>query len=222
MFQKMFQKIKQKIEEMQEKQKQLYQTLSDKFDDPVAKNTDWFPAKSGGIIFKTHNLHKISGSVYRFQLSTGGKLFIGIFAIIGLIVAIVGVSMIFSSNTGGFFPLVFGVIFSTAAYVMYKTIGQAVVFDRTMGLVWVGHKTPKLSGEQKSKQNLIYFNDIYAIQILFERVRANKSNYTSYEINLILKDATRFNVIDHGNYTQIILDAETLSEFLGKPIWDVS
>ena len=39
---------------------------------------------------------------------------------------------------------------------------------------------------------------------------------------MVLKDGTRFNVVDHGNHSQILIDAEDLSAFLGKPIWDVS
>lgn len=218
----MFEKIKQKIKELQEKQKLQYQNFGNKFDDPIAKKTDWYPAKSGGANFKTHNLTKFSTSVYKFQLSLGGKIFIGIFALVGLIVAIIGVGMLFSSNWTGFFLVPFGSIFAGAAYFMYRTMGQPIVFDRTMGFIWTGHKAPTFAGDQKSKQNLIYFTDIHAIQILSERIRSDKSNYTSYEINMVLKDTTRFNVIDHGNHAQILLDAETLSKFLGKPIWDVS
>ena len=45
---------------------------------------------------------------------------------------------------------------------------------------------------------------------------------THYEINLILHDSSRLNVVHHGNKKRIRRDAATLAEFLGKPLWDAS
>ncbi|RWX50781.1 hypothetical protein VU01_12641, partial [Candidatus Electrothrix marina] len=50
----------------------------------------------------------------------------------------------------------------------------------------------------------------------------NKSSYCSYEINLVLQDGSRINVVDHGKKNRIREDAHALAEFLGKPLWDAS
>jgi hypothetical protein len=41
----------------------------------------------------------------------------------------------------------------------------------------------------------------------------------SYELNLVLKDGRRINVVDHGGADKIRTDAATLADFLGVPVW---
>jgi hypothetical protein len=55
---------------------------------------------------------------------------------------------------------------------------------------------------------------------LTEYVSGNKNSYYSYELNLVLNDGSRINVVDHGNLKQLRSDTQTLSQFLGKPVWD--
>ncbi len=50
----------------------------------------------------------------------------------------------------------------------------------------------------------------------------NKSSYYSYELNLVLDDGSRINVVDHGNLDRLRGDAQTLSRFLDKPVWDAT
>ena len=40
------------------------------------------------------------------------------------------------------------------------------------------------------------------------------------EIGNALQDASRLNVIDHGNRKKLLEDAEQLASYLGVPIWD--
>ncbi len=58
--------------------------------------------------------------------------------------------------------------------------------------------------------------------MLRERIRSKNGSYYSYEINLVLHNASRVNVIDHGNHQAVIEDAETLAQALGVPLWDGS
>ncbi|WP_092447345.1 hypothetical protein [Winogradskyella sediminis] len=60
---------------------------------------------------------------------------------------------------------------------------------------------------------------IVAIQIIGEYVQSDDGSYKSFELNLVLDDASRRNVVDHGNLKSIIKDAEMLSAFLNIPIW---
>jgi len=39
---------------------------------------------------------------------------------------------------------------------------------------------------------------------------------------LVLNDASRINVIDHGNIKKLREDGQKLAEFLGKPLWDAA
>ena len=44
---------------------------------------------------------------------------------------------------------------------------------------------------------------------------------SSYELNLVLQDGERLNVVDHGSFDVLREDAAKLGEFLGVPVWDV-
>ncbi|MFT4803048.1 MAG: Fe2+ transport system protein B [Psychroserpens sp.] len=48
------------------------------------------------------------------------------------------------------------------------------------------------------------------------------SSFKSFELNLVLDDSNRLNVIDHVNLKGVTADAETLSAFLNVPIWHAS
>ena len=47
-----------------------------------------------------------------------------------------------------------------------------------------------------------------------------KSSYYSYELNLVLSDGTRLNIVDHGDLRRVRRDGATLARFLGVPLWD--
>ena len=69
------------------------------------------------------------------------------------------------------------------------------------------------------------FNEIYAVQLISENVYSeDKSGYrrvyrfTSYELNLVLKNQERINIVDHGDKEVILFDARTISNVIGIPI----
>ena len=78
----------------------------------------------------------------------------------------------------------------------------------------------KIHDSNKSaSKSQIPLNSIIAIQLNGEHVKNDKGSYKSFELNLVLKDGSRKNVVDHGNLKSIISDAEILSDFLDVPIW---
>ena len=66
--------------------------------------------------------------------------------------------------------------------------------------------------------NKILLSDIKGLQIIDEKCYTQNSRYVSYEINLVLSDGKRINVMDHANKESILDDAEILAEFLNIPI----
>ena len=60
---------------------------------------------------------------------------------------------------------------------------------------------------------------IVALQIIGEHIRDEDGSFNSFELNLVLTDNSRRNVIDHINLKAIIKDAKDLSNFLNVPIW---
>jgi hypothetical protein len=218
MFDKLMRKIKQSMENINKD----HIIDATRFNDQLALKTQWSPLKKGGANFKTHNLIKQSPMVLKFQLSLAGKLFIGVFMVLGLGLLVGGIYALFSkSGSEGILITTIGATFFAISVFMYRTMAVPVVFDRSLGVIWRGHKLPKLSGNQHNSQKLSYANDVHAIQILSERIHTDKNSYDSYELNLVMKDASRVNIIDHGNYQQLAKDAQDISVFLGKPVWDI-
>jgi len=73
------------------------------------------------------------------------------------------------------------------------------------------------------KKTLPYFaklEDIHALQLISEYCGGNDGSYYSYELNLVLENGKRINVVDHGNKNKLRKEANNLSAFLAKPVWD--
>ena len=197
-----------------------------RFSDPVADNTKWGPAKKGGSNFRTHKLIGLGGQRIEFKGTVGGIIFGVIFFLAG-VGAIVGFSVFMSTSDNMEFeipmliPYIFGTIFTLVGWFMYRSMTAPIVFDKTLGHFWKGRKGPREVFNIDSIKIHAELDQIHAIQVLSEYCHTDKSHYYSYELNLILKDSSRINVIDHGNLTKLREDANTVAEFLGVPIWDV-
>jgi hypothetical protein len=198
-----------------------------RFNDPLALQTTWTPAKSGGSNFHTHRLVEIDHHRLEFRATWGAKLFAAVFFVVGVGVLIMGTLFGFvDSNTGEeanpLFIYLFGLTFAGIGGWVYYYMSTPRVFDKWAGLYWKGHKKPAGIHDISSTNKNSRISDIHAIQLLSERVSSDKSSYHSYEINLVLKNGERINVVDHGKLSEVRNDAEKLSQFLGKPIWDAT
>ena len=199
-----------------------------RFDDPVAMTTSWSPAKRGGASFGTHKLVERTPGRMEFRATVGAKLFSMVFLLVGLGI-LIGFSfnliskgeIIFSFDT--IFPMLFGLIFAGVGVLMLFVFTKRVVFDKTIGRFYKGRKSPAEMVQQfdpASKNKAVELGRIHALQLIAEYCSGQKSSYYSYELNLVLEDGERVNVVDHGNLKKIQEDAKTLSNFLGKPVWD--
>lgn len=70
--------------------------------------------------------------------------------------------------------------------------------------------------------NVIPLSSIYAIQIIPERVSNKNYAFRSYEINLVLDNKKRVNLVDYSDIIAIEESSKKLSEYLGVPVWDIS
>jgi len=195
------------------------------FDDPLALQTDWMPLKGGGSNFRTHNLVSENYNRTAFKASLGAKAFSSVFILVGLGLPSFQIYSVFQNGSalfeGDFLPLLlFGSIFSVAGALLFYSYAKPVVFDKTNGFFWKGWKAPDITSVENPDKHSARLSSIHAIQIISEYVRGDKKSYYSYELNLILKNGSRLNVIDHGDIYKIRDDANVLSQFLGKPVWD--
>ncbi|MEX2435247.1 MAG: hypothetical protein WD735_01100 [Balneolaceae bacterium] len=198
-----------------------------RFNDPVAEKTEWTPLKGGGSNFYTHKISTDSTGIIKFKPTIGAIIFYLIFILVGIGIP-VGI-LIGSSQSGEsmaisetLFIILFGLVFFGAGSLLLYFSSKPIVFDKLMGMYWKSWKKPDPSliySAHKSK-DAIRLSDIRGLQLISEYIRSDKSSYHSYELNLVLMDGSRVNVVDHGNAVKLRNDAKILSEFLGKPVWD--
>ena len=168
-------------------------------DDPAALRTQWDPLVRGGASFTTHALHATpEGFEYRTNLHM--KLFAGLFLVMGLVGTTMGVVR------GEWFALV-GLPFVVVGVLLLRPRPRR--FDRVARAVTVGRKT-------------IPFADVVALQLITEQVQGDERAYDSHELNLVLTDGSRVNVVDHAGKEALRTDMARLRELLGCKAWDAT
>lgn len=93
------------------------------------------------------------------------------------------------------------------------------VIDPFIKRIYKGKPYSSASLDVVSLPDGIDFDSVYALQIVVERV-TGKHSFLSYELNLVMKDATRECLVDHSGYKKLREDADLLAGVLGVPLWD--
>ncbi len=195
------------------------------FDDPVALETEWIPAVSGGASFGTHRLIQASANRVEFNSTLAAKAFCLLFFLVGSGLLLFQLNRIAQAGFSGQEPLVpilVGVVFAVVGACLYRFGTTPRIFDRSLARFWRGRKEPTMMDVGPPTDSSTPLSSIHALQLLSEFVSGSKSSYTSYELNLVLNDGRRINVVDHGNLKRLRSDAKTLSQFLDKPVWDAT
>lgn len=193
--------------------------------DHVAIQTAWTPLKGGGSNFRTHKLIEVGFERVEFRASVGAKIFSLLFLFVGVgLNAAFAYSMYeagnFSFNSETVVPMIIGLIFAIVGGAMLYFGTTPIVFDRGKGYFWKGRKKPDEFQDNSNLKNFAMLEQIHALQIISEYCRGSKSSFYSYELNLVLKNGKRINVVDHGNFLKLREDAQKLSGFLNRPVWD--
>lgn len=179
---------------------------TDKFD-PVS----WEPAKAGGASFKTHKMVFPNDDSIKFVGTFGSYLFGAIFFVSGITALVLGF-MDFH-----LLPIIIGFMFTVVGLFLIDYYSIPVFFNKRVGLYWKGRQSifqRLFTGKEGFSVKL---EDIKAIQVIEEHISDEDGSYDSYEINLVLTNNKRLNVVDHGNKKSAMDDAAHLAEFLGVP-----
>ncbi len=198
-----------------------------RFNDPLAEQIQWTALKSGGSNFQSHKLVEVGPSRMEFHPTWKSKLFSLVFILAGIAFPLffITVGIDFADpdamKTVGFLS-VFGLVFAGSGVFFYRKNSVPVVFDKMTGRFWKGRQGPDENPELKNSDMAPYLKDVYAIQLLSQYVRSDKNSYYVYEINFVMGDTKRYNVMRHGGKRQIRQDAEKIARFLGKPLWDAA
>ncbi|MEW5738325.1 MAG: hypothetical protein AB1938_05330 [Myxococcota bacterium] len=168
--------------------------------DPQALATQWSPLRPGGANFTTHALHEVPGGL---EYRKNGKLLLfgAVFLVAGLAATAVGIIVLL-------WLLLLGLPFlAIGAYVLWPS---RVRFDAGSRSVTVAGRT-------------VPFGQIIALQLLTERVEGDESaDYDSHELNLVLSDGSRINVVDHAGKHVLRDDLQRLRALIGCKAWDAT
>lgn len=222
----MFEKIAEKLKEALKSRAPVDPAT---FDDPMATRIAWTPCKSGGTNFCTHKMVRVTPTRIEFKMSLGAKLFCLVFLTIGIAIPVIMAAAMLSEGNDNtwaiLFTLLFGAIFAAVGGGMFYVMSTPRVLDAKLGLFWKGRQDPSLQVNRNRLKMCIDLPEIYAIQVISEYCRGsgkNSSSYYSYELNFVLQDGSRVNVVDHGDGKRIRDEAHMLSDCLGIPVWDAS
>jgi hypothetical protein len=209
-------------------------------DDSVAASAAWTPLVTGGNGIRTHQLTLTSSQRAEMTLTGLMRWIPWILGGVGTVQGIFGIyfgrrmadgaGLAELLEKGNYIPLLIGV---TSVMGIVIAVGLAgyfywrsrcpVVFDRKLGWYWKGSKSPDTVSNPASLSTAARLDQIHALQIIDEYVVNQDKEvvpYHSYELNLVLADGDRRNVLDHSGLTTLRHDAEMLGEFLDVPIWD--
>lgn len=189
--------------------------------DPLAQQTNWKPLKEGGTNFKTHKLHQIDHNRLVYKPSVQAWLFAVSMIVTPVLVGafyfqdkpqIDEKAMLFLIGV----PILFMVV---GGYQFYKLTAK-IVFDKRKGIYFKGRKEPGYINALRAK-GAVDLSKVGAIQLISEYIKQQKGgSYYSHELNLVMDDGSRHNVIDHGSASAVHSDAQLLSQFLNVPVWD--
>ena len=191
-------------------------------DDPVALKTNWEPLKPGGASFKTQKLVEYEHTI-TIEKTLGAYVIALCFVVPGLLGLFVGAPYNFYMGkvSTGIFLTVWGAMFAAAGVFLFKS-DKKFTIDKLSGTYYRGKGFDYLNSHERIVQGNT--NDVYAIQILEEKIRSHSNNrrtqtYTSYEINFVFKDGERVNIMDHGKEEDIVRASKILGAFLRAPVW---
>jgi hypothetical protein len=194
-------------------------------DDPLACHIDWTEAVNAGSKFSEPKLVKVNNYRYEFRESIiqyiTDKLFlIVLFMLLTVLISWSLYSTEYDSIAG---MLYFLILFLFVLYLLTKGLfdhKNPTIFDKIQGIYWEGHTSSNKQSDIKKLQESIPLMKIRALQLIAQIDKNHESTSRSYELNLVLANGERINVVEHNNLSKLRKDALSLSEFLGKPLWN--
>jgi hypothetical protein len=186
-----------------------------RFGDPLATQIEWTPAKPGGEGFRSHRLKAVGRDRLEFRRSAYPMLMGSCALSIGLFAVSYG--GLHRGGPGWWKPMLFGLPFLAAGSVILLSHPKPV-FDREAGWFYRGKKPANAHAS-----GVVLLSHIHALQIVGKWCSTGEGgSFRSLELNLVLKDGTRHNVVDHSAMSTIRGDAACLGAFLRVPVWDAT
>jgi hypothetical protein len=193
--------------------------------DPVAMQTQWkMISRLHSGLLRDHNLVKINNFKMEFKATIGCRLLFLIpliFLIFFTIYFLVNLSSELSPHQFIVYMVVFllSLAFMIAIGCIFYLITMPVVFDMRIRAFWKGRKTAAIIGNIEGVKHFTKYDDIHALQLLSKYSYGKTSGY-NYELNVVLKNGNRINLVSYRGEEEIEEDCQVLSKFLDKPVWN--
>lgn len=189
-----------------------------KFNDPIALKTSWRPQSKGGVKMRNMRLRTVSENRVEFEMTPMALLGPTIF-MVATITFVAGI-LTLKTPIGSFaFNLlsILALICFTIAAAMIRNDLVPRQFDKELGYFWIGE--PEIAfKETKFVGEGCHLSEIHAVQLIQGSLRYD----INYEINLVMENGRRINLIGHVNRTALYDDAQELARFLRVPMWDAT
>jgi hypothetical protein len=199
-----------------------------KFGDPLALKTGWGAVKRGGADWRTHRLVEVDSFRVEFRPSRVISTFFlsWLTAGVALIVAYLVPALTGSEpwdSAPSLYRLAWGVVAAVVGGAALYSLSP-ITFDKRRGAYWKKRVGPYESETLQRLRHPTRLDRIHALQLVSETCKLEDSNrsYESHELNLIMTDATRVNIVDHWDLDGLRDDANALGSFLGRPLWDAT
>ncbi len=184
--------------------------------DPVALETSFHPLRRSVTSDRTHALYEERDGRLRFRPTLPAialrVLSIGIGSVFVAAGAHVGLTQL---AFGAFLMVTLGLVGVCAGALMLGRLLRPIVLDRELGLFWKQWRTPRIG-----ERGAVALAEVHAVQVLAKYSSGRHGRSYGYELNLVLHDGSRVNVVDEGDAECVRDDAESLSIFLDVPVWD--
>lgn len=178
---------------------------------------DWSPLNPGGWAFRTHALRQPTPERCELcllpELARVIRMFTFAAPVFGLLV------MIFQASGELLWTLLEGLVTTAlvlgVALWLRRRLANARVFDRKRGLYWDTREGGSL---EQAPDSSIPLSEIRGLQLLSELVRG-ESKFVAEELNLVLADGRRVNLVDYEGAAELRADARALAQWLEVPLW---
>lgn len=220
----MFEKIKERREKKKEEKKARELEANKKLEelqekDEIAKKVSWEFLSEEGLSIKTHRVMN-----YRNRNTVEVEYIDGVTNILDLLclgcsIFLIGIlfwSMIGESLETARETFYYLLIILVSTFLYIFSIfhrNKNKVFDKEYEVFYEGY--PKLE-KLKKKRKGILFKEMYAIQIIPKVIEGSYN----YEINLVLKNADRINLLTNISKQDTLYDMRIFSTSLKLSIWD--
>jgi hypothetical protein len=187
-----------------------------RFNDSVALTTSWKALNTGSSNFDSRKLVvSADRSRITYRTTAGAKIFSGLFIATGVFFLFV-----WHRQYGRWFPGSFAEALAPLACVFFIAMGSFILYDVSVPIKFNRRNSTLVKGRGKRRKT-IYFSEIHALQLIQVRVSGSDGPaYRNHQLNIIFKDGTRMNIVTYYRPDRAREDANVISQYIGRPLWD--